>query len=120
MDISRKSFVEALAGGTALLLLSSCGGGGYGGGGGGTVTSSCGASISGNHGHVLTIAVADLDSTTAKTYDIMGTNTTHTHTVTFSTAQLQQLKAGTMVTVTSTASPIDGHMHSVAVTCVIY
>ena len=121
MDISRKRFVETMAGGSALLLFSSCGGGGYGGS---TTmqTSSCGATISANHGHVLTIAVADLDSPTAKTYDIMGTSTTHTHTVTFSPAQLTQLKAGTMVTVTSSAPVpvLDGHMHSVAVSCIIY
>lgn len=120
MDISRKSFVEALAGGSVLLLFSSCGGGGSYGGGGGTQTSSCSASIVGNHGHILTLPVADLDSTTAKTYDIMGTNNTHTHTVTFSPAQLQQLKAGTMVTVTSSPAANDGHTHSVTESCIIY
>jgi len=119
MDMSRKSFVEALAGSGALLLLGSCGGGGYGGSAGTVQTSSCAASISNNHGHELAVAVADLDSPTAKTYDIMGTNPTHTHTVTFSPAQLQQLKAGTAVTVTSTAAP-DGHTHSVAESCIIY
>src|SRR5262245_10934081 len=100
MDMSRKSFVETLAGGSALLLVGSCGGGGYSSSGT-TQTSSCGATIAANHGHALTVPVADLDSPTAKTYDIMGSNTTHTHTVTFSPAQLQQLKAGNVVTVTS-------------------
>jgi VCBS repeat-containing protein len=120
MDISRKQFVEAALGGSALLLFSSCGGGGYGGSNTVMPVSSCSPTIAANHGHVLTIAIADLDSPTAKTYDIMGTNTTHTHSVTFSAAQLAQLKAGTMVTVTSTAATTDGHTHSVAVSCVIY
>jgi len=117
MEISRKQFIERLAGGGALLLFSSCGGG-YGGGS--TPMSSCTPSISANHGHVLPIAVADLDSATAKTYDIMGSNTTHTHTVTFTTTQLQQLKAGTMVSVTATPAATDGHVHTVSVSCVIY
>jgi hypothetical protein len=119
MDISRKQFVEAALGGSALLLFSSCGGGGYGGS---TVmpVSSCTPTISANHGHVLTIPIADLDSPTAKTYDITGT-ANHSHSVTFSSAQLASLKVtGTIVTVTSTAATTDGHTHSVAVSCVIY
>lgn len=120
MTISRKRFVQAVAGGSALLVFHGCGGGGSYGGGGMTQTSSCTPTISANHGHVLSIAVADLDSPTAKIYDIMGTNTTHTHSVTFSTTQLQQLKAGTMVTVTSGPAATDGHTHPVAVSCIIY
>ncbi|HSW27681.1 MAG TPA: hypothetical protein VLJ62_33305, partial [Burkholderiaceae bacterium] len=81
-------------------------------------TSSCSESIVGNHGHVLTIPVADLDSQTPKSYDIAGA-AGHNHQVTFSAAQLAQLKAGTAVTVTSTAFAGDGHTHSVTVDCVI-
>jgi len=122
MDISRKRFVETVVSGGALLLFHGCGGGGgYSAGGGGTAmgTSSCGASISDNHGHVLAIAVADLDSTTARTYNIMG-SATHSHNVTFSVAQLAQLKAGDAVSVTSTPGSTDGHTHQVDVTCIIY
>jgi len=123
MDISRKRFIEALAGGSALLVFSGCGGGdsSYGGGNPAPApapTSGCSEAISGNHGHALTIAVADLDSPTAKSYDIMGA-AAHSHQVTFSTAQLAQLKAGTPVTVTSTAFSGDGHMHDVTATCII-
>lgn len=120
MDISRKHFIETLAGGSALLLLGSCGGGGYGGGGV-MQTSSCTPTIAVNHGHVLVVAVADLNSTTDKTYDIMG-SATHTHQVTFTVAQLGDLKAGRMVTVTSTAGdvPPNTHTHSVSVSCLIY
>ncbi|HEY6510461.1 MAG TPA: hypothetical protein VI032_00695 [Burkholderiaceae bacterium] len=118
MDISRKRFIEALAGGGALLVLGSCGGGGssYGGGNPAPPASSCNESISLNHGHALTIAVADLDSTTPKSYDIAAA-AGHSHQVTFSPAQLAQLKAGTAVTVTSSVG--DGHTHQVTVTCVI-
>jgi hypothetical protein len=103
MNITRKEFCAALTGGSVLLLLQSCGGGGsYGGGGGMTLV--CGASggaIAGNHGHVLTILRADLDSLTDKTYSITGT-ADHTHSVTFTPTQLQQLKAGADVAATTT------------------
>jgi hypothetical protein len=119
MDISRKQFVEAALGGSALLLFSSCGGGGSSGGTT-TQTSSCTPTIGAPfHGHSLVVAVADLDSPSAKTYDIMG-SATHNHTVTFSTALLAQLKMGTTVAVTSTPLAADGHTHVVSVTCVIY
>jgi VCBS repeat-containing protein len=80
--------------------------------------SGCSESISANHGHALSVPVADLDSPTPRTYSIMGA-AVHDHQVTFSVQQLQQLKAGTAVTVTSTAFAGDGHFHSVMVTCVI-
>jgi hypothetical protein len=121
MDVSRKTFVETLLAGSALLVFHGCGGGSdYNGSAGNPMpTTGCSDAISNNHGHVLTIAVTDLDSTTAKTYDIRGTATTHTHTVTFTPAQLAQLKAGTVVTVTSTPAATDGHMHDAAVTCIV-
>ena len=119
MDISRKRFVEALTSGGALLLFGGCGGGGYSGGGTGMATSSCSGNIAANHGHVLPIVVADLDSTTPKTYDIMGT-AAHSHSVTLSVAQLGQLKGGAAVSVTSTPGASDNHTHAVTVSCVIY
>ena len=129
MSMRRKRFLESMAGGTVVLLFQACGGGGsYGGssatGGYGNPvpTSGCGSSgaqISGNHGHLLTVPTADLDSTTAKTYGIMGT-ALHDHTVTLTAAQLAQLKAGQTVTVTSTvtdAPSIGSHSHDVTVSC---
>ncbi len=113
MSISRKTFLIHLT--SAGWLLASCGGGGGddnsanpppGGG--------CGATISGNHGHTLVIPAADLDSTTAKTYDIQG-GAAHAHSVTFSAAQLAQLKGGATVMVTSTFT-ID-HEHQVGERC---
>src|SRR4249920_2960601 len=91
MDISRKRFVEAMFSGSAVLLFTSCGGGG--GYNGGTPSpapapaptgNSCNpAQIADNHGHELVIPLTDLDSATAKTYDIHG-SADHTHSVTFS------------------------------------
>jgi len=74
----------------------------------------CSDTIAGNHGHVLTIAAADLDSTVDKVYDIKGT-AGHTHSVTLTVANLRLLKAGTAVTVTSSSEP--GHSHQVQAAC---
>jgi len=120
MSITRKRFLEAATGGTILLILQACGGGGdstYGGGQGVSSPQSCGASgsaISGNHGHQLTIPLADLDSTVDKTYDIQGT-AGHDHQITLTAAQLQMLKAGQTVTVGSTTTL--SHAHNVTTGC---
>jgi hypothetical protein len=118
MDVSRKRFVETVVAGSALLLFHGCGGGGsYNGGAPNPMgASGCFPDILGNHGHLLTIALTDLDSTTAKTYDIHG-SADHTHSVTFSAAQLAQLKAGNLVTVTS--SETLAHTHVVNVSCIV-
>jgi hypothetical protein len=120
MDMTRKRFLGTLGTGTVVLWLQACGGGGGGGGygtggGGGGGGLSCGASsISSNHGHSLAIDEADLTSTTAKTYSIMGT-AGHDHTVTFSPDQLAQLKAGQSVVVESSVGA--SHSHSVTAHC---
>jgi hypothetical protein len=118
MDISRKRFVETMVGGSALLLFHGCGGGGsYGGGMPNPMPASgCTPMIADNHGHVLVIALTDLDSTTPKTYDIHG-SADHTHSVSFTVAQLGQLKAGSMVTVTSTQTL--SHTHAISVSCMM-
>lgn len=116
MTITRKGFLSALGGGTVVLLLQGCGGGG-GDDDDDDAPGSCGATgsaIAGNHGHVLSIASADLDSTTNRTYDITGT-ANHPHSVTFTPAQLQSLKAGQSVMVTSTTN--SAHDHVVTASC---
>lgn len=127
MNMTRKTFCASLAGSTVTLWLQGCGGGGYSSGGGGSSTtgSTCGASgpdISANHGHTLTIPKLDLDSLTAKTYNLSaGTIDSHLHAVTFSAPQLATLKGGGSVTVTA---PSPGavpsywlaHSHSVMAT----
>jgi hypothetical protein len=121
MAITRKVFLVQLllpAGGAGWVL-AGCGGGGGGNDGvGSPVPSSgqCSALIAGNHGHVLVVPRADLDSTTDRSYDIQG-SAVHTHTVTFTAAQLAMLKAGQSVAVTSTPFSGDGHTHMVTESC---
>jgi hypothetical protein len=128
MTITRKAFLGAAAS-TAVLLLHACGGGdddysapapapepapGPAPGPSPQQCGAAGAAIAGNHGHVLTIAASDLDSATDKTYDITG-SANHPHSVTFTPAQLQALKAGQSVTVQSTTNSF--HEHAVTATC---
>ena len=126
MNITRKRFLGCITGGTAVLLVQSCGGGGSMSttvnGGANPAAASCGSSgtlISGNHGHVLTIPMADLTSTSPKTYSIMG-SATHDHSVTLNAADFALLRSGGSVTVTSSvtdAAGIGSHSHAVTVTC---
>ena len=130
MAITRKQFLSGLAGGTLTLLVQGCGGGGSssstaaaGTGGYTGMTnplSGCGAgAITNNHGHAVSIPVADLDATTNRTYSIMGT-ATHDHSITLTPAQLATLKGGGTVVVSSTVTTAAGfgsHNHDVTVTC---
>jgi hypothetical protein len=115
--ITRKTFVARLAawaGGGSALWLAGCGGGG-GDDSAMPGLSACAATeITGNHGHQLSIAPADLDSPTAMTYGIRGA-ADHDHLVTFSADQLARLKSGQSVTVTSTVT--FGHSHAVTEAC---
>jgi hypothetical protein len=111
MTMTRKQFLAGLGGGTVLLWLQACGGGSDDGN---DLCGASGAAISGNHGHALAIAAADLNSTVDITYNIMG-SANHNHTVTFTAPQLAMLKNDQSVTVTS--STTDGHSHSVTATC---
>jgi hypothetical protein len=74
----------------------------------------CRSSISVNHGHTLVIPVADLESTTSKTYSIIGSSD-HDHQVTFDAQQLADLKAGVSLKMTSTMH--ETHDHEVSVKC---
>lgn len=120
IKLTRKGFLGTAAGGTVLLLLQACGGGGddsEGSGGAPSGLSSCsstGAAISGNHGHSLSIPAADLDSTSARSYNIQG-SANHPHTITLSPTQLAALKSRQSVTLTSTTDSL--HDHSVMITC---
>lgn len=117
--MTRKSFCGALAGSTVALLFQACGGGGDSAAPGPAPAPAPGAAgctdtIGGNHGHILVIATADLDSATDQVYNIQG-GAPHNHTVTLTVAQLRALKAGTTVNVTSSTTEL--HEHSVTVLC---
>ena len=118
--LTRKTFLVQLAGGTWVLALGGCGGGGDAGSPTSnnpppTAGAGCSATaVSGNHGHTLAIPTADLDSAVAMTYNIQGA-ADHNHQVSFSAAQLAQLKTGQAVTVTSTVAL--SHSHDVTEAC---
>ena len=117
MSMTRKDFLEIAGSSTVLLFLQACGGGGSDSPAPAPQGQSCGSTgsaIAGNHGHALTIARADLDSTVNMTYDITG-SAGHPHSVTFTPAQLQALKAGQNVQVTSTNNA--AHDHVVTANC---
>ena len=120
VPMTRKTFCGALAGSTVALLFQACGGGGSDAPASGPAPSpgpsgaGCTDTIADNHGHVLVIATADLDSPTDKVYGIQG-GAVHNHFVTLTVAQLRALKARTTVSVTS--STTDAHDHGVTISC---
>ena len=76
--------------------------------------SSCKAAVATNHGHIMSVATADLMAGAAKTYDIQGSSAHH-HTVALTAANFADLEAGKVVVVTSSTDA--GHAHDVTVTC---
>ena len=118
--MTRKAFCARLTGASVVLLIQACGGGGSdtpaaAGPGAGPVSMGCTDMIAANHGHVLTITAADLDSATDKVYDIQG-SAAHSHGVTLTVANLRALKAGNLVNVVS--STTSAHEHGVSIQCV--
>lgn len=116
---TRKAFLNQIAGGGFLLLLGGCGGGGSDG----TAAPQDAAetcdrfTFTGNHGHVLTIPLEDLDADADKTYGVQGT-APHNHALTLTVAQLAELKAGRAISVTTGVGGLEPHTHSVSGTCV--
>ncbi|HMY36838.1 MAG TPA: hypothetical protein PKO47_01875 [bacterium] len=72
-------------------------------------------SISGNHGHTLSVSKADVAAGTEKTYNITGSSA-HSHSVTITAEHFAQLAANTSIVITSTPS---GHSHQVTVSCAL-
>lgn len=116
MSMTRKRFLESLAGSTAVLVIQGCGGGGGSSPAPAPApsTTCSGSNITNNHGHSLTIQKSDLNSTTDMTYSIMG-SAGHNHAITLTPGHLATLKAGSTVTVTSTTA--SSHSHDVTVSC---
>lgn len=97
----------------------STGTGGTAGSEAGSVVNACAIhepveTIGANHGHVLTVTMADAAAGVDKTYDIMGT-ATHTHSVTITAAEFVMLAAGTTIMETSTTNV--SHSHPIMVVC---
>lgn len=117
---TRKGFLTQLAGGGLLLLLGGCGGGGSDEAPPADpqdpATTCDRFTFTGNHGHVLSIPVEDLDSDTDKTYSVQG-SAPHNHTLTLTAAQLAELKAGRSVTVTTGIGGAEPHTHGASGSC---
>jgi hypothetical protein len=71
-------------------------------------------SIGGNHGHSLTVSVADINAGVDKTYSIEG-SADHPHQVTVTAAQFNTLKSNTQIVIASSVN--SDHSHSVTVSC---
>lgn len=118
-QLTRKEFLALLARSAAVAAaipaLAACGGGGDDDGQGTPDAGpGCSDTISGNHGHVLTVTLAEVEAGNEKTYDIDGT-AGHSHSVTLTAAHFEMLAAGDSVTVESTSSGT--HSHDITVMC---
>lgn len=111
MGLHRKQFLVVLASGG---WLAACGGGSGSADDDGQAAG-CGAGISANHGHTLSIPRADLDAASSRSYSTGGF-ADHVHSVVLSTVHLAALKSGQPVTVQSSGGP--GHEHEVTISCV--
>lgn len=78
-------------------------------------TFACRATITQNHGHTITVPVADLSSVTAKTYAIQGTSM-HNHSVLLEAQDFADLKSGLSVKKTSDSGG-QTHDHDVTILC---
>ena len=109
---NRKEFILQFVGGGLGLMLGGCGGGGDSASPATPAGAGCAAfDFSANHGHVLSLTPADLDATTARTFEVQGT-APHSHQVTLTPAQLAALKAGQAVAITTTVDATHSHAMS--------
>jgi len=122
MTMTRKDFLRSIVGAglgvASVAVIAGCGGDDGGGGSVDAPAASCTtptSAIGTNHGHTITVSLADVNAGVDKTYDITGSSP-HTHMVTVTAADFTAIKAGTTRMVTSTSG--GGHTHAVTVMCV--
>lgn len=118
MTISRRQFLGTTIG---VAALAACGGDDGGGAdapkaGRNCQTNGTTATISSNHGHVITVTANDVAAGADKSYDIMGTSG-HTHTVMITGAQFQSLQSNANGSIMVTSSSNAGHTHDIVVLC---
>ena len=78
----------------------------------------CRTTIGVNHGHSLTVPMADVMAGAERSYDIgMSGTPAHTHLVTVNAGAFAQLRGGTPVTLTSTEAGGGPHSHPITITC---
>lgn len=78
------------------------------------ITNGTNTNIAANHGHTLTVSVADVSAGNEKTYNIAG-SAGHAHEVTVTAANFSTLANNQQVVVSSTTE--NGHTHSVTISC---
>src|SRR5688500_11910666 len=121
MTMTRKQFLRSVVGvGVGVVgvaALSGCGGDDGGGSADAPVVewTTARAVIVGNHGHVIVVAIADVNAGVDKTYDITGTGG-HLNSVTITGAQFAQIKGDQTLMVMSTSGA--AHTHAVTFMCV--
>jgi hypothetical protein len=116
MKMTRRQFLGTAVLGTAV---AACGGGDDGGGGGDPkdcLVNGTSTLISSNHGHAVTVSMADVMAGVDKTYSIMG-SASHTHMVTVTAANFASLMNNPDGSVMVTTTTTNAHMHTVTILC---
>lgn len=119
MNLSRKEFLLLSVSFVGAGLLG-CGGGDVAnpdlatGGTPGCLKNGTSSVIGANHGHVIMVAIADLQAGVDKTYAIMG-SASHSHNVTLTAAHFADLAANKPVSTISTTTSM--HEHSITISC---
>lgn len=85
-----------------------------GGGNADCLANGTGTSIASNHGHSISVPVADINAGVDKTYNITGSGS-HAHNVTVTAANFNSLRDNQPVEITSTSG--GGHTHNVTIFC---
>ena len=117
--MTRKEFLRSVlgigAGVGAVAFISSCGddGGGSAVDAANTCTNPVNQ-IEGNHGHMVTIPIADVNAGAAMTYTLTGGG--HDHSLAITANQFTQIKNGQTLNITSGTG--NGHTHMVTIMCV--
>ncbi len=118
MSMTRNEFLRSIVGigvgAVGVAVIAGCGDDGGSAIDAGNVCTNPTNQIGSNHGHTLTVTLADVDAAVNKTYDITGT-ADHAHMVTITAAQFTQIKNGQTLNLTSTST---AHTHNVVVMCV--
>ena len=117
MDLTRKEFLTLVIGSAAA---AACGGSSAPGPSGNCAANGSASTIAQNTGHSLIVTKADIAAGVEKTYDIRGTDTSHTHSVTLTAADMLALQKNMQVNETSTFGNAPGaapHNHLIQVIC---
>lgn len=119
MTMTRKQFLQTVGVGVGAVGVAAIAGCGDDGGGttidaAPNVCTSPSTSIGSNHGHTISVTLADVEAAANKTYDVSGGG--HTHSLTITAQQFGQIKDGRTLNITSTSA--NGHSHIVTVMCV--